>query len=161
MTADSIALLVCLLPIAVLLHWLPLWRRSSLWFGVTVGPVFRNTPDALRILRQYRVEMWSISLAAGLLLWLGMRWEAIWMFAAGPLLQALGAAAAFAPGRNRTRPYAQHPAGARAASLDGASEGLPGGPAAIVVPYAILATTAIFLQANWQRCPAVFQSTGG
>jgi len=78
------------------------------------------------------------------------------MLAAGPLLQTLGAVIAFARGRNRTRPYAQHPAGARAASLDAASEHLPGGTAGIVVPYAILAAAAILLHANWQRLPSRF-----
>jgi uncharacterized membrane protein len=156
MNADAWILLVCLVSIAVLLNWLPLWRRSSLWFGVTVAPDFRNTPEARRVLRQYRIEMWALSLIAGLLLRAGVRGEAAWMLAAGPFLQTLGAAVAFARGRNRTRPYARRPDGARAASLASASEGLPGGPAGVVAPYAILAAAAIFLQANWLRLPNRF-----
>jgi uncharacterized membrane protein len=156
MTADSLMLCVLLLLIALLLNWLPLWRRSSLWFGVTVAPDFRNTPDARRVLRQYRIEIWVVSLIAWLLLWAGIRWEAAWMFAAGPILQALGAAVAFARGRNRTQPHAQHPAGARTATLAAASEHLPGGPVAIVVPYVMLAAVAIFLRANWERLPRRF-----
>jgi hypothetical protein len=156
MTADSIVMAVCVLLIAVLFNWLPLWRRSSLWFAVTVGPDFRNTPDARRILRQYRIEMWTVALAAYILLWLGIRREAIWMFAGGPLLQSLGAIVAFARGRSRTRPYAQHPSGTRAASLSSASEHLPGGPAAIAAPYAMLAAVAIFLHVNWQGLPSRF-----
>ncbi len=156
MTADSLMLFVLLLSIALVFNWLPLWRRSSLWFGVTVTPDFRDTPDARRVLRQYRVEMWVVSLIAWVLLWAGIRWEAAWMFEAGPILQALGAARAFARGRDRTRPYAQHPAGARAATLATASEHLPGGPVAIVVPYVTLAAVAVFLRANWQRLPSRF-----
>jgi len=156
MTPDSLMLFLSLFSIAVLFHWLPLWRRSSLWFGVTVAPDFRNTEGARRILRQYRIEMWSFSLIAWVALWAGVRGEVTWMLAAGPLLQTLGAAVAFARGRNRTRPYAQHPAGTRAASLAAASEHLPGGPAAIVVPYAMLAAAAIFLHANWLRLPSRF-----
>lgn len=156
MNGDSIAMFVCVLLIAVLLHWLPLWRRSSLWFGVTVAPDFRNTPEALRVLRQYRIEMWTLSLVVSVLLWAGVRREANWTLAAGPLLQTLGAVIAFARGRNRTRPYARHPAGTRAASLAAASEHLPGGAVGIIVPYAMLAAAAIFLQANWQRLPRRF-----
>jgi hypothetical protein len=156
MTADSIAMFAVILAIAVLLHWLPLWRRSSFWFGVTVAPDFRNTPEAGRVLREYRIEMWAVSLVALVLLWAGVRGGASWMLAAGPLLQSLGAFIAFARGRNRTRPYAQHPGGVRAATLAAASEHLPGGAVGIVVPYAALAGAAIFLHANWQRLPSRF-----
>jgi uncharacterized membrane protein len=156
MTADSIAMLAVVLSIAVLLHWLPLWRRSSLWFAVTVAPDFGNTPEARRILRQYRVEMWTVSLVSGVLLAAGARGEVTWLFAACPLLQTLGAVIAFARGRNRTKPYARHPDGTRAASLDAATEHLPGGAVGIIVPYAMLAAAAIFLQANWQRLPSRF-----
>jgi uncharacterized membrane protein len=156
MSADLSMLFVVLLSIALLLNWLPLWRRSSLWFGVTVAPDFRNTLDARRVLRQYRIEMWALSLVAAVLLWAGVHREVAWMLAAGPMLQVLGAAVAFARGRNRTRPFAQHPAGARAATLAAASEHLPGGPVAIVVPYAVLAAVAVFLHANWQRLPTRF-----
>jgi hypothetical protein len=156
MTADSTAMFVVVLSIATLLHWLPLWRRSSLWFGVTVAPDFRNTLEALRVLRQYRAEMWAVSVVALALLWAGVRGEASWMLAAGPLLQSLGAVIAFARGRNSTRPYARRPDGVRAASLAAASEHLPGGAVGIIVPYAMLAAAAIFLRANWRRLPRRF-----
>jgi uncharacterized membrane protein len=156
MSADSIAMFVIVLLIALLFHWLPLWRRSGLWFGVTVAPAFRETPEARRVLRQYRIEMWAVSLVAWAVLWAGFRGEANWMLAVGPLLQVLGAVIAFARGRNRTRPYAQHPAGTCSASLDAASEHLPGGAFGIIVPYAALAAAAIFLQANWLRLPGRF-----
>jgi|HubBroStandDraft_1064217.scaffolds.fasta_scaffold68202_2 uncharacterized membrane protein len=156
MSADSLMLFGSLLSIALLLNWLPLWRRSSLWFAVTVAPDFRDTPDARLILRQYRVEIWSLALLSWILLWAGIQRDSSWMLAAAPILQTLGAAAAFARGRNHTRPYAQHPTGARAATLASRSEHLPGGPIGLAVPYAILAAAAIFLHANWQRIPGRF-----
>lgn len=156
MTADSIALFVLLVSIAVLFHWLPLWRRSGIWFAVTVAPGFRQTPDARRILRQYRIEMWSASLAAWVLLWSGTHWQANWTPAAGSLLEVFGAVVAFARGRNRAKPYAAAAGRTRAATLAPASVGLPGGAAGIVVPYAVLAAAAIFLNANWQRLPGRF-----
>jgi uncharacterized membrane protein len=154
MSADAVGISVIVLLIALLFHWLPLWRRSGLWFGVTVAPDFRATPEGQRVLRQYRMEMWAVSVVSWAVLWAGFRGEANWMLAAGPLLQALGAVIAFARGRNRTRPYAQPSGGMRAAPLDAASEHLPGGPCGIIVPYAALAATAIFLNANWQRLPS-------
>ncbi|HLY20611.1 MAG TPA: DUF5808 domain-containing protein [Bryobacteraceae bacterium] len=156
MNADSIVLFACLVLIALLLHGLPFWRRSSLWFGVTVGPDFRDSPEGRRILRRYRTEMWTVSLAAAVLTWAGLRGDLRWFVAAAPLLQVLGGMAAFALGRNRARHFAQHPDGSRWASLSGIHEGMPGGPAALVVPYAILAGTAIFLRENWDRIPARF-----
>jgi hypothetical protein len=155
-TADSIAMFAVVLSIALLFHWLPLWRRSNLWFGVTVAPDFRNTTEAGRMLREYRIEMWAVSLVALVLLWAGLHGGASWILAAGPLLQSLGAFIAFARGRNRTRPYARHPDGVRAATLAAASEHLPGGAVGIIVPYAALAGVAIFLHANWQSLPSRF-----
>jgi len=155
MMADLWIVWACLLPIALLLNWLPLWRRSNLWFGVTVAPDFSDTPEARRVLRRYRIEMWAVSAVAWVLVWAGFRGESAWMLAAGPTLQALGAAVAFARGRSRTRPYAQHPTGERTATL-AESEKLPGGPVAIVVPYALLAGVGVFLHVNWQRLPSRF-----
>lgn len=156
MTADSVAVLVLVVLIAVLLHFLPLWRRHSLWFGVTVGPDFSGTPEARRVLRQYRIEMWALAVVSWVIVWAGLRSGAAWMLAAGPLLQTLGAMLAFARGRNRTRPHARRPEGSRAASLTATSEGLPGGAAGVALPYAILAAAAILLKVNWQGLPARF-----
>jgi len=161
MTEDSLVIFVMVLSIAVLFHWLPLWRRASLWFGVTVGPDFCNTPEARRVLRQYRIEMWTLSLVSWVLLWAGIRREMNWLLAAAPLLQSLGAMAAFARGRNRTRPFVRRPDGSRTASLSATSEGLPGGAAGVALPYAILVAAAIFLHANWQRLPSRFPTHWG
>jgi len=155
-TADSLTILVLVMLIAALFHFLPLWHRQSLWFGVTVGPDFSATPEAARILRRYRVEMWTFSAVAWILAWAGLLSGYAWMLAGGPLLQSLGACLAFALGRNRTRPFARHETGSRAASLAAAPESLPGGPAGIAGPYAILAAAAIFLRVNWQSLPARF-----
>lgn len=154
--AVSIALCAPLLLVALLLHWLPLWRRSSLWFAVTVAPDFGNTPPARQVLRGYRIAVWTVSTAALIVVWLGLRWDATWMLLAGQSLQVLGAAAAFAHGRNRIRPSAQYPDGTRAAPLSTVPEGMPGGLAAVLGPYGLLAAAAIFLDLNWQRIPARF-----
>jgi uncharacterized membrane protein len=156
MNADSIVLFATFVAIAVLFHWLPLWRRSSLWFGVTVPPDFLASPEAHAVLRRYRIEMWTVSAAAFILLGVGLRGEVNWMVAAGPMLQTLGAVVAFARGRNRVRPFARRTEGTREASLLTTPEGLPGGAAAFLAPYAILIATVIFLHVNWDRLPARF-----
>jgi uncharacterized membrane protein len=156
MTVDSIALFILLISMALLLHWLPLWRRSALWFGLTVAPEFADTAAARQVLRQYRVEMWILSLGSCLLLWAGIHADAGWMLALCPLLELLGAAIAFARGRNRTRPFALQAAGTRSAPLVAASGRLPFGVPGILVPYAMLLAAALCLQANWQRLPRRF-----
>ncbi len=156
MNAVSILLIVPVVLVAMLLHWLPLWRRSSLWFAVTVGPDFRNKPDARRVLRDYRVAVWAGSLAALILVWAGIQWQQSWMLVTGQLLQVLIAAAAFATGRNRIKPFARSSGGARSAPLSSAAERFPGGVAAVAVPYGMLAAAAAYLYLNWQRIPARF-----
>ena len=154
MNTNSIALFAAMLLIAVLLHWLPLWRRSYLWFGVTVAPDFRTTAEARQVLKQYRTATWLATLAGCILMVAGIRLHVDWMAAAGPVLPTITAAVAFARGHSRMRPFSQHGETNRAAPLSGTTEGLPGGIAGIAVPFGILTATAIFLHRNWALLPA-------
>ncbi|MCX6628719.1 MAG: DUF1648 domain-containing protein, partial [Candidatus Solibacter sp.] len=63
---------------------------------------------------------------------------------------------AFAHARRRTLPYAVRPSPVRSASLTPAPEGLPGGVAAVLVPFAILAAAALYLGHYWDRIPLRF-----
>ncbi len=161
MTADEWIILGVAAAVSLLFHWLPLWRRESLWFGVTTGPEFGASPAGKRVLARYRVEIWICSAIALALIWWGMQRHVSWALVAGLTLQSLGAFAAFARGHSRTRPFAQTPDGTRSASLAAAAEGLPGGAAALIIPYAVLAATVAFLHANWQRLPIRFPTHWG
>jgi uncharacterized membrane protein len=142
--------------LAILLHWMPLWRRSGVWFGVTVPPDFGNEPEARETLRLYRLETWGLSFGALLLAFAGGQWEAAWMPAAAVVLQTVGATAAFALARRRILPYAQRMASVRSASVGLTREGFPGGAASALVPFSVLIAAGVYLRANWQRIPARF-----
>jgi uncharacterized membrane protein len=151
--------LLSLMPVALvagLLHWLPLWRARSLWFGVTVSPDFSQTPEARTALRQYRLETWASSaVAAGLTGW-GVQQARPWLMEVGLVLQFVGASAAFALARERVRAHAARVTPVRVAALFASSEGLPGGVFGALGPFALLGAIALFLHANWNRIPDRF-----
>jgi uncharacterized membrane protein len=65
MDMRSISIFIVILVMSVFAHFLPQFTRPDLFFGVTVGPSFRNTDEARRILRHYRVALWGSALVAG------------------------------------------------------------------------------------------------
>jgi uncharacterized membrane protein len=67
MNTLNISVLFCILAMSTLGHFLPRFTRPDLFFGVTVDPEFRNTNEARRILRRYRIALWSSAIAVGTL----------------------------------------------------------------------------------------------
>ena len=67
MNTPNIWVLICILAMSGLGHFLPRFTRPDLFFGVTVDPKFRNTNEARRILRKYRIALWSSAIAVGTL----------------------------------------------------------------------------------------------
>ena len=55
------------LVIGVLFQFLPRWMRREVFFTITVQPSFRDTSEARKISRQYRIELW-VHTAVALLL---------------------------------------------------------------------------------------------
>src|ERR1035441_10892906 len=53
---------IALLPL--IFHWMPLWRRNGIWFGVTVAPGYEDCPQARTVLHSYRIAIWLLALAA-------------------------------------------------------------------------------------------------
>lgn len=156
MKTDLWITLISVLLFALLLNWIPLWRRRSVWFGVTVAPGFPVSPQGRAALRRYRMEIWALSLIAFPLILLGERLAEPWMLIPGIMLQAVGSTAAFGLARNRVLPHAAPVSSVRSASLASSREGLPGGVASVVVPFSMLAAAAVYLHANWQRIPERF-----
>ena len=142
--------------VGLLLHFVPLWRRHNLWFGVTVPPDFGDTPQAQLVLRRYRRWVWLLTVVAvGCVLAAGALHASVLM-AAGPIIQAVGAAAAFAVVRRGVLPFAAQSSAVRSAPLEPIREGLPGGIVSILIPLAMLAATALYLHAEWSEIPARF-----
>jgi uncharacterized membrane protein len=67
MNTTDISVLIYILAMTRLGHFLPGFSRPDLFFGVTVDPAFRNTNKARRILRKYRIALWSCAIAVSTL----------------------------------------------------------------------------------------------
>src|ERR1017187_7839352 len=120
---------IALLPL--IFHWMPLWRRNGIWFGVTVAPGYEDCPQARTVLHSYRIAIWLLALAAITVTAFGPPAIFPWAFPVAMTLE-LGGALASAPER------------------------LPGGIAAALVPFAVLTAAALYLYLNWNRIPERF-----
>jgi hypothetical protein len=148
-----------ILPIALLpliFHWMPVWRRNGIWFGVTVAPGYSDGPEARGVLHRFRIAIWLLALAAAGVAVLGAPAEVPWALVAAVTLEIGGALAAFAHARRQTLPHAVRPSPVRSASLTAAPEGMPGGIFALLVPFTILAAAALYLYLNWSHIPERF-----
>jgi uncharacterized membrane protein len=152
---DPIDVAIVLL-VGLLLHWVPLWRRHDLWFGVTVAPDFSDTPQARLVLRRYRRWVWLLTVVAVACVLAAGPLHASVLMAAAPIIQAVGAAAAFAVVRRSVLPFAARLPAIRSAPLQPTREGLPGGIVSLLVPLAMFAATALYLHAEWLGIPARF-----
>jgi uncharacterized membrane protein len=146
---------IALLP-PLIFHWLPLWRRNGIWFGVTVAPGYTDGPEARTVLHRFRIAIWLLALAAISVTVLGPPAIFPWALPAAMTLEIVGALAAFVHARRQTLPHALHPSPVRSVSLMAPPEGLPGGAAAALVPFAILGAGALYLYLNWSRIPERF-----
>jgi uncharacterized membrane protein len=153
---DAIALVAMPYLVALLLHWLPLWRRQNLWFGITVPAGFSATLDASRALKRYRIEIWVVANLAASCLLVGAVYQWTLLVPAAVLGQMIGASVTFATVRRTIAPFAVRLSGIRSVALSTAPEGLPGGLAAVFVPLGMLAATAAYLRANWLQLPERF-----
>jgi uncharacterized membrane protein len=139
-----------------LLWSLPVWSRPGSFFAVTVAPNFRSSPEELRILRSYRIEILTdlaISFAlivavaerhANVLLVLSVLWLVV-----GPLI-------AISRGHAKAMPHAVAHSTIREASLAPRSTHLPGGVLLQSAPFAILLLAAAYLSAHWGQIPERF-----
>ena len=153
MNAFNVIASVVIVLTATLLHFVPLWRREQLWFGVTVPVGFDKTPEARRVLHGYRIIIWAVA-AVAVVLAVGAgspRSAGI-----GAPFVMLAAVIAFARGRGLTAPFAVKRSGSRSAPLDDTHEGLPGGWISVVGPFAMIGATACYLWSQWARIPARF-----
>ena len=148
-----------IVPIALfplLFHWMPVWRRNGIWFGVTVAPGFSEGPEARTVLHRYRIAIWLLALAAVTVTALASVANVNWALPLAVALELGGALAAFAHGRRQTLQHGMRPSPVRSASLTLAPERLPGGIAAALVPFFILGAAALYLYLNWSRIPERF-----
>jgi hypothetical protein len=144
MNAPSGPIILFVLLVGILLHYVPLWRRQGLWFGVTVAIGFAETRQAQAGLRRYRAAVWAGSVLAVACLVGGQRAALPGLALAGMFCQPISATLAFAVVHRGTRPFAVPPP-ARTAPLAVTRERLPAGAASVLVPIGLIAATALYL----------------
>lgn len=151
------ATMLLVIAFAEWLFWmLPLWSRPGIFFAVTVVPEFRNSAEAARILRNYRVQtLFHVAISFALIvmgalsarfafLILGIFWLIV-----GPLFS-------IARAHKKALRHAVASPTIREASLAPHSAKLPGGWLLQLGPYAILAVAAVYIALHWQQIPDRF-----
>ena len=146
--------------LATLVTWafwmLPQWTRPGIYFGVTVAPEFRKTPEAERLLRRYRIEaMIHVAIAFAMILASALPKYQFFAFI-GAIWLAVGPLTAFVEAHKRVQRHAVRAATVREAVLEPRSTRPPGGWVAQVGPFAILLGVAVFLHFHWDEIPARF-----
>jgi uncharacterized membrane protein len=135
---------------------LPLWSRPGTFFSVTVVPNFRNSPEAARVLRGYRIEILAhLAIAFALMMMGAVRRETVFLVFS-VLWLVVGPLIAISRGHAKAMPYAVVHSTTREASLAPRPTHLPGGWLLQLTPFAILLLTAAYLSAHWDQIPDRF-----
>src|SRR5580658_6393607 len=125
-------LCLCLLAISTVGHFIPLFTRPSLFFGVTIEPAFRHSDPARRILRTYRLIIWGSALPAAIIMAISQH----------PLLSLIayivGVASAQVIAHRDALPHATVPSSAIEVDLSAPAEKLPGGLIGASLPLILL-----------------------
>ncbi|HEY7473487.1 MAG TPA: DUF5808 domain-containing protein [Vicinamibacterales bacterium] len=153
MSTDLAPIAGFVLAVAVLLHFVPLWRRQRLWFAVTVPAGFSDTQEARGALRRYRTIVWTVSAAAAAALVGGTRPGLGWLAALGMFVQAAGATVAFAVVHRQVRRYGVAAPTIRWIEIPAVRERLPGGLWSVVAPVTLLLGAALVVHLFSDRLP--------
>ncbi len=154
MIAIRLLVVIPLLLAMVLLHALPVLPRSSRLFGIDVPAGIRYGREGLRLLRRYRFSLLPFTLGASLII-------VFWTYR--PLLVVAGVTAASLAAvgllyrcQTAAKRYALPPPSIREASLSADTGGFGRSLSWFAPPFVLLAATALYLRANWNRIPETF-----
>ena len=145
--------------VAALVAWLfwmvPLWSRPGLYFAVTVPPEFKKTPEALDLLRSYRIQALIHTAISFALLSAAIprHWP---LLVLGEIWLAIGPVIAFMRARERVMRHGVAPVSVREAVLAPRAAHLPGGWILQLGPFAVLLAAAIYLHLHWEQIPDRF-----
>jgi uncharacterized membrane protein len=143
--------------VALVFHFVPVLRKRSLFFGVTVPDAFRETETARAISRTYRLLVWSGAAGALVLLWLSSHSGRNELVGLTPLLQVSVGLAAWVLAWRRSRPHATaFVSGERTVALGEPEPRIPGGTAALLAPFAGPAAAAWHLYSRYDKLPALY-----
>lgn len=143
---------------AILLCFGPRLSRPEIYFSITVPPSFRNTSNALRILRHYRLWVSLHTLIAIALVLAGSSFgrPVFSLFPIAVLWQTVGWLLAFLAARRDVRPFTVASSSVREAEVAPRRAQLPGGLLLQPGPFALLASTALYLRSRWEEIPSRF-----
>lgn len=144
---STLADVATVLVIALIGHLTPGLTRPDLFFAVTVEPAFRQTDAARRILGSYRVSLWTAALAA-LVSTFFLPKISLPIVIAGMVLALIVA-------RRQVRAHAA--AGQPApieVELRAPAEGVPGGLAAVLLPFVALGGMGVWALTHLDQLPA-------
>lgn len=137
----------------LIMHLLPVWQRRNLFFGISVQQDFRNSAEAGRLMNNYRVVVWgATALALCLILAVPSERFVVPIY----LAQALAALVAFAMVRRKVESMGVSQPAVHRATLGAEPPQLPGTVFACVLPLALFAAAALYLNANWESIPERF-----
>jgi uncharacterized membrane protein len=157
-----------MLAVAAFVAWMswsvPDWSRPGIFFSVTVVPSFRESPEAARVRRSYRMQaLLHVIIAFGLVAAGGALDRAVPLIL-GVLWLTVGPLVAVSMAHAKALPHAVAHSTVREASLSPHSSQLPGGWMLQFGPLAILAVVALYLSVHWTEIPdrfAVHWGTNG
>jgi uncharacterized membrane protein len=141
--------------VAAIFWMIPEWSRPGIYFAVTVPPEFRKTPEALSLLRSYRIHA-LLHVAIGFALIFAAiprHWS---LLIVGEIWLAIGPLVAFLRARERVMHRAVVPVSVREAVLAPRAAHLPGGWILQLGPFVVLLVTAIYLRLHWDQIPDRF-----
>lgn len=154
----GLALFLCgeILSVAILSHFLPQITRDDIFFAVTIGPDFRRTSEAQRIVRRFRTAVWLHSFVAIGIMFAAMAVHPPLVPLVGVGWQIVAVMYAFLRARKRTMPHAAVPVAHREAVLVPRPARGVGFALLQIGPFAILAASAIYIRMTWYRIPERF-----
>jgi hypothetical protein len=153
-----VIVLLMLLGTSLVLNFLPRWTRPDLFFGVTVMPGFRDTPQARPALRGYRAVVWGTALALAVIA-LALRVRVAMPLL--PLAFIAGSWFGMALGHRRALEYAVKPARAIEVDLSAPPERMPGGGVPAGLPIVWLLGLGLWAWLYPDRAPAAFGDPNG
>jgi uncharacterized membrane protein len=118
-----------------------------MFFGVTVDPAFRTTEAARRILRDYRIALWSSAISAGALI--GVLHRPVVAF----LIYVIGTCGAQVASHRRASIHATTRSTTIEVDLSAPQEHIPGGLLVALLPFIVLIGLGLWAVPHMDRLP--------
>jgi uncharacterized membrane protein len=140
--------------LAVVFQLLPLMRKRSLYFGVTVADSFRDSEEGCAIARQFRIWVWVGTAITLVVQYAAMELRQLLLLPLAVYLLLIVALAAWVRAWRRTRPHSVRQVGLRSAEIAAAPEASALGTMALVLPLLMPIGAAAWLWSRYAELPA-------